>query len=119
MQQKSIFLHLSMLLLIIPPSFWHVFSCPFAPHEVSATSVRKHNETLWNTTAAPPQISACVSHMVMKLILTLKCSGMANAEDRGLQTDATTCWTGYCAINATLFHSLPPSCQAVIVAIAR
>lgn len=57
--------------------------------------------------------------MVMKPILIPKCSGMANAEDRGLQTDATTCWTGYCAINATLFHSLPPVCQTVILAIVR
>lgn len=37
-----------------------------------ATGVSKHNVTLWNTTAALPQIPACVSHMVMKVILTLK-----------------------------------------------
>lgn len=40
-------------------------------------------------------------------------------KDRGLQAYATTCWTGYYAINAKLFHSLPPISQTVIVAIVR
>lgn len=85
-----------------PLSAWqHVFSCPFTLHGRSscpcATRVSEHDEILWNT-AAPMsswQSPAHFLHVVMKVILTLNSSGVANVVDTEWQADNAMCWTGY------------------------
>lgn len=66
------------------------------------------DETLWNIPATMTSwhIHACLLNMVMKVILTLNSSSVANVVDTKWRTDNAMCWSGsFLAKDATLGHS--------------
>lgn len=83
--------------LISLPSFQHVFSCPFAPQEVQLSWSHECQQTQCNPLkyqcSTTPNPCMCRTHDDESNSNPEKAVGMVNTEDRGLQSDATTCWT--------------------------